>query len=102
MEQLQHSFHLFRDGQTQVGYILQEIHALVRDIEKDNCRSQDIACADDLHIQNIGNSNQQENQYLFFNAFEPCLAGQLFIYDGICAEHIGDKDLRAVKEYMDL
>ena len=52
------------------GGILQKAYTLVGDIEKDNRRPQNRAAPDDLHIKDVGNPHQQEDQHLLCDAPE--------------------------------
>ncbi len=53
--------------------ILQKAHSLVGNVEKDDCRAQDASGSDDLHIEDVGDSYQQEDQHL------PALC-ELYVY----------------------
>ncbi|GFI28642.1 hypothetical protein IMSAGC013_00019 [Lachnospiraceae bacterium] len=68
--------------------VLQEAHAFVGDIEKDDRRPQNAAGADNLHIKDVGNPHQQEDQHLLCDAPKAHLAGQLLIRRG--AHHARD------------
>ena len=64
MELLQHCLQLFRDGQSKVCGVLDDAHALVGQIEENHCRAKYRTRSNDLHVQDVGNPHQQENQYL--------------------------------------
>ena len=69
MELLQHRFQLFRDRQSEVRGVLRKAHALIRDVEEDHRRAQYAARTNDLHIEDVGDPDEQENQHLA--ALEP-------------------------------
>lgn len=68
--------------------VLQKAHALIGNIEKDHSGTKHTAGADDLHIQHIGNANEQENQHLATDALKADLAGEVLVCNG--AHHPGD------------
>ena len=88
MELRQDVLHLLRHGKPQVRRVLQQAHALIGEIKEDDCRAKHRACADDLYIHDVGDSNQQEDQHLPADALKAHLAGQLLVRDG--AHHAGD------------
>ena len=67
---------LIGDGQTQMSCILQHGHTFIGQIEENDCGSQNAALAQNVHIQNIGQTNQCENQHLAADATETYRAGQ--------------------------
>ena len=62
--------------------ILRERYALVGDVEEDYRRAEDAACADDLHIENVGDPHEQENQHLAADALKAHLAGEFLVRNG--------------------
>lgn len=62
--------------------ILQKAHALIGDVEENDCSSQDTSSPDNLHIKDICNPDQQENQYLTADAPEPHFTGESLVVDG--------------------
>ena len=79
MELLQHRFQFFRDRQSEMRGVLRKAHALVGDVEEDHRRAEYAARADDLHIEDVGDPHEQEDQYLLGDAFKADLTGQLFV-----------------------
>ena len=77
MELLQHRFQLFRDRQSEVRGVLRKAHALIGDVEEDYRRAQYAARADDLHIEDVGDPHEQEDQYFLGDTLKADLAGQL-------------------------
>lgn len=65
-----------------MGCILHQRQALVGNVEKDNCCTQNTARAYDTDIQNVCDTNQQEDQHLAADAFEADLAGKRMVIDG--------------------
>ena len=80
--------------------ILQKAHALVGEVKENNCGSQDTAGPDDLHIKDICNPDQQENQYLTADAPEPHFSGEGLVVDGthhtrdVVDDHKGNKGIK--------
>ena len=62
--------------------ILQKAHALIGNVEENHCDSQHTACSDNLHIQHIGNANEQENQHLAADALKADLTGEVLVRNG--------------------
>ena len=60
LELLQDFLHLLRHREPQVRRVLQKAHALVGEVKEDDRRAKDAACADHLHIQDVGYPSQQE------------------------------------------
>src|SRR5699024_1017574 len=82
MELLQYCFQLFRDGQSKVCGVLNNAHALVGQIKEDHCRAQYRACSNDLHVQDVGDPHQQEDQHLAADTLESHLAVELLVRYG--------------------
>ena len=82
MELLQYRLQLFRDGQSKVCGVLDDTHTLVGQIEENHRRAKHGTRTDDLHIQNVGNPHQQENQYLPADSFESHLAVEFLVRYG--------------------
>ena len=80
--------------------VLQKAHALVGQIEENHCRAKYRTRSNDLHVQDVGNPHQQENQYLAADTLESHLAVELLVRYGThyardvvryCKHHKGDK-----------
>ena len=59
--------------------ILSKAHAFVGDVKENDRRAQDAARAYDLHIEDVGDPHEQENQHLATDTLEADLAGQLLV-----------------------
>ncbi len=59
--------------------VLRKGHTLVGDVEEDHRRAEDAARADDLHIEDIGDPHEQEDQHLAADALEAYLAGETLV-----------------------
>ena len=68
--------------------ILHERDAFIRDVEKDDCCAQDGAASDDLHVEDVGDAHQQEDEHLAADALKADSAGELVVCDG--AHDAGD------------
>ena len=68
--------------------ILQKAHAFVGNIEENNRCPQNRAGSDDLHIEDVGNPHQQEDQHLLEDALESNFTGQFLVNDR--THHTGD------------
>lgn len=59
--------------------ILKKAHTFIGNIEKDHSGTKHTAGADDLHIKDVCNSDQQEDEYLSADAFKAHLTGESFV-----------------------
>ena len=71
-----------------MGRILQDAEAVIGEEEKDDGGAENAGFIQDLRIQNMGKSDQQEDQHLAADAFESYRGAELLIADG--AHHTGD------------
>ena len=69
----------FGDRQAQVGGVLQQGQPLIREIEEDHRRAHDAPGSNHIHIQDVGDAHQQENQHLPTDALETNGAGELLV-----------------------
>lgn len=61
---LQNELQLFRDWKFQSSGIFQKGNTFVRNVEEDNRSTQHTTYTDDLHIQNVCNTDQNKDQHL--------------------------------------
>ena len=62
--------------------ILQKGNPFVRNVEEDNRSTQHTTCTNDLHIQNVCNTDQNKDQHLPADSPESHFAGELLLRDG--------------------
>ena len=60
-------------------YILKKAYTLIGNVEKDHSGTKHTAGTDDLHIEDVCNSDQQEDEHLSADAFESDLTGEVFV-----------------------
>ena len=85
---LEHLFQLLRYWQSEVGGVLQDGEAVIRDRPEDHCRTQDTRLVQHMDIQHLGDPDQQEGQHLPAEAAETDRGAELLILDG--THHAGD------------
>ena len=70
------------------------------DVEENNCGSQDTAGPDDLHIKDVCNPDQQENQHLPADTLEAHSAGKILVRNGaqnagnVVDDHKGNQSIQ--------
>ena len=88
MELFENIFESLRDRQAEVGRILQDAQAVVGQEEENDGSAKYAGLLQDLHIEDMGKADQQEDQHLAADALEAHGGAELFIADG--AHHAGD------------
>lgn len=82
MQLFQNRLDGFRHRQTEVCGILQKRYAFVGNVEEDDCGSKHTARTDDIHIQDVGNAYEQEDQHLAADTTETYFTGKCVVVDG--------------------
>ena len=82
MQLLEHLFQLFGDRQSEVGGILQDTQAVIRNRPEDDSSTQDTGLVQDVHVQHLGDAHQQEGQHLPAEAAEANRGAELMVLDG--------------------
>ena len=80
MKLLQHGFQLLRNGQSQVCGVLQQGHALIRQVEENDGGTHHRAAADDAGVENMPDADQGEDEHLFENALEADFASNYAMF----------------------
>lgn len=62
--------------------VLQKAHTFIGNVEENHSGSQHTAGANDLHIKDVCNSDQQEDEHLSADAPEADLAGEVLVCNG--------------------
>ena len=68
--------------------IFKKAHTFIGNVEKDHSCTKHTAGTDDLHIKDVCNSHQQEDEHLATDALKADLAGEVLVRDG--AHHPSD------------
>ena len=68
---------LVRDRQSKVGGVFQQAQAFIAQVEADDGPPQDGPAADYMCVDDVGHTDQHQDQHLFADAFEANGAGQL-------------------------
>ena len=76
---LQDSFQFCRDGQTEMRGVLYQRHAFIGDVKEDHGGAKDAARADNLGVDDMPDTDEQEDEHLPADAFKAHLAGQILI-----------------------
>ena len=100
MQLLQDCFQLFGDRQSQVRGVFQQAHAFVGKVEEDHCRPKNASLANDVDVQNVGNTDQGEDQHLAADALETHRAGKVMVSNrahhagNVVNDHKGDEGIQ--------
>lgn len=82
MKLFQNGLQLVRDGQADVGRVLQQAQALVGQIESDHRAPQRTAGADHMQINDVRNTHHEQDEHLFADALEAHGRGQFLVQNG--------------------
>src|SRR5699024_9795777 len=82
MDLSQGSLQGFRNRQSQMGCVLQNAYTLITQIEEDHRCPDHTSRSNDLHINDVGDANQKEDQHLPANSLKSHMAGQLLVRHG--------------------
>ena len=61
VELLKHGLQLFRNGQSEMGRILQQGNTLIGKVEANHCAAQSVAGTYHMKVNDVGNANQQND-----------------------------------------
>ena len=64
MQLLQHDLQLLRDRQAKVTGVLQKAHALVGEVEENDCCAEHRACCDHIDVDDVRDAYQHEDDDL--------------------------------------
>ena len=67
---LKHRLQLFRDGQAEMGGILKQGYALIRQVEEDHSSPEHADTAEHLHIQQMADTDQCEDEHFAEDALK--------------------------------
>ena len=88
MQLFEHLFELLWDRQAEVGGVLQDGEAVIRDRPEDDGSTQYPRLVQHIDVQHLGDPDKQEGQHLPAQAAEADRGAELLILDG--THHAGD------------